>query len=32
MVFVAFFLPDFGDPCIQVFEDNNYAIQTAVTP
>ena len=27
-----FFLPDIGDPCIQVFEDSNGAIQLAVTP
>ena len=25
-----FLLPDFGDPCIQVFEDNKGAIQMAV--
>jgi len=27
-----FLLPDFGDSCIQVFEDNNGAIQLAVNP
>lgn len=27
-----FLLPDFGDPCIQVFEDNKGAIQIAVNP
>ena len=27
-----FLLPDFGDPCIQVFEDNKGATQLAVNP
>ena len=27
-----FLLPDFGDPCIRVFEDNKGAIQMAVNP
>ena len=27
-----FLLPDFGDPCIQIFEDNKGAIQMAVNP
>ena len=27
-----FLLPDYGDPCIQVFEDKNGAIQLAVNP
>ena len=27
-----FLLPYFGDPCIQVFEDNKGAIQMAVDP
>ena len=27
-----FLLPNFGDPCIQVFEDNNGAIQMGVNP
>ena len=27
-----FLLPDFGDPCIQVFEYNNGAIQVGVNP
>ena len=27
-----FLLPDFGDPCIQVFEDNKGATQMAVNP
>ena len=27
-----FLLPDFGDPCIQVFEDNSGAIQLGVNP
>ena len=27
-----FLLPDFGDPCIRVFEDNKGAIQMAVDP
>ena len=27
-----FLLPEYGDPCIQVFEDNNGALQIGVNP